>query len=227
MRTNPLSFALAIGAAAIFANDQPAFAPRRTDQVRRGALGNRRRRRSRRQRAQRAAARREDHQCQGRLQGPTDPHHHRRRHVQSRHRRHEGQRPDLQSEGHHRIRRFAARAGGRDRRHHGQRQNPAADLYRASVRRSSSSASACSTCCRRTSSMRARLYEYARSIGAKKVGVLHDTGYGNVVMREINNVAGRLQGHPGPRPGEIRDGRDRRHRAGRQASGHAIPTPSS
>ena len=34
------------------------------------------------------------------------------------------------------------------------------------------------------------LYEYARSIGAKKVGVLHDTGYGNVVMREINNVAG-------------------------------------
>jgi len=34
------------------------------------------------------------------------------------------------------------------------------------------------------------LYEYARSIGAKRVGVLHDTGYGNVVMREINNVAG-------------------------------------
>lgn len=34
------------------------------------------------------------------------------------------------------------------------------------------------------------LFEYARSIGAKKVGVLHDTGYGNVVMREINNVAG-------------------------------------
>ena len=34
------------------------------------------------------------------------------------------------------------------------------------------------------------LYEYARSIGAKKVGVLHDTGYGNVVMRELNNVAG-------------------------------------
>ena len=34
------------------------------------------------------------------------------------------------------------------------------------------------------------LFEYARSIGAKKVGVLHDTGYGNVVMRELNNVAG-------------------------------------
>jgi branched-chain amino acid transport system substrate-binding protein len=34
------------------------------------------------------------------------------------------------------------------------------------------------------------LFEYARSIGAKKVAVLHDTGYGNVVMREINNVAG-------------------------------------
>ena len=34
------------------------------------------------------------------------------------------------------------------------------------------------------------LYEYARSIGAGKVAVLHDTGYGNVVMREINNVAG-------------------------------------
>lgn len=34
------------------------------------------------------------------------------------------------------------------------------------------------------------LFEYARSIGAKKVGVLHDTGYGNVVMREINNVSG-------------------------------------
>lgn len=33
------------------------------------------------------------------------------------------------------------------------------------------------------------LYEYARSIGAKRVGVLHDTGYGNVVMREINNVS--------------------------------------
>ena len=34
------------------------------------------------------------------------------------------------------------------------------------------------------------LYEYARSIGATKVAVLHDTGYGNVVMREINNVSG-------------------------------------
>ena len=34
------------------------------------------------------------------------------------------------------------------------------------------------------------LFEYARSIGAKRVGVLHDTGYGNVVMRELNNVAG-------------------------------------
>jgi branched-chain amino acid transport system substrate-binding protein len=34
------------------------------------------------------------------------------------------------------------------------------------------------------------LFEYARSLGAKKVGVLHDTGYGNVVMRELNNVAG-------------------------------------
>jgi branched-chain amino acid transport system substrate-binding protein len=34
------------------------------------------------------------------------------------------------------------------------------------------------------------LFEYARSIGAKKAGVLHDTGYGNVVMRELNNVAG-------------------------------------
>jgi branched-chain amino acid transport system substrate-binding protein len=34
------------------------------------------------------------------------------------------------------------------------------------------------------------LFEYARSIGAKKVGVLHDTGYGNVVMRELNHVAG-------------------------------------
>jgi branched-chain amino acid transport system substrate-binding protein len=33
------------------------------------------------------------------------------------------------------------------------------------------------------------LFEYARSLGAKKVGVLHDTGYGNAVMREINNVA--------------------------------------
>jgi branched-chain amino acid transport system substrate-binding protein len=34
------------------------------------------------------------------------------------------------------------------------------------------------------------LFEYARSIGANKVAVLHDTGYSNVVMREINNVAG-------------------------------------
>jgi branched-chain amino acid transport system substrate-binding protein len=34
------------------------------------------------------------------------------------------------------------------------------------------------------------LFEYGRSINAKKVGVLHDTGYGNVVMRELNNVAG-------------------------------------
>ena len=32
--------------------------------------------------------------------------------------RHQGQRPDLQPEGHHGVRRLAARPGGRDRRHH-------------------------------------------------------------------------------------------------------------
>ncbi len=75
------------------------------------------------------------------------------------------------------------------------------------------------------------LYEYARSIGAKKVGVLHDTGYGNVVMRELNNVAGdykdiQLVGpekyemaatdarrkRQASRPGTRRDLRDRHHR---------------
>jgi len=32
------------------------------------------------------------------------------------------------------------------------------------------------------------LFEYARVIGAKRVGVLHDSGYGTVVMRELNNI---------------------------------------
>ena len=32
------------------------------------------------------------------------------------------------------------------------------------------------------------LFEYARVLGTKRAGVLHDSGYGTVVMRELNNV---------------------------------------